>query len=204
MKSTIQYKDENGMDKLKYTKIKPTQDIYNEYFLDNKENSDNMNRAIEAWQDHLSTHVFDKKFIELSPEGTPIHNTTQEHYDYCKDAVCVNCGQSRLEIRWGDGNPFCSNAQKLNNISDTIKSEENLYFELLNSASIKLPKIIKEKFNDKIDAKTLVTLQTTYGYEVDIVAGILDIDIEPMMLDYEYHMAIHKENSKNKNLPKGK
>jgi alanyl-tRNA synthetase len=137
---------------------------------------------------------------------TPEIFRNEFQYNKFRNEKCEWCGNSREQIRWGKI-VECPNRPKLANkynnmgVADIISDEESTYFKLLNEAETKLPQIVK-KLGGIIDAKMLVKLQTTYGYEPDIVSTIMDIEIEKLMPEYETEMDVHRSKSRNKKFQK--
>lgn len=113
-----------------------------------------------------------------------------------REAKCLWCGRSREDVRW-DNLPYnCLKRPELNDPQVVLKEEEENYLKLLGKAEQEIPKLIKRiNGDDTLDGRTLSILHHTYGYEPEVVAGVIDFPNE-MLLEYHKEMEIERERSR--------
>jgi len=166
--------------------------IFDKYFR-NKPTFDDLEKASYAYhfrnRDDIHAHSFYDNLKSLNLDYAD--NSKKFLHEKCEW-----CCQSRIQIRWGD-NPKCGSRPKEANgsIAETLKDEETSYFALLERGKDDIPAMVKRKFGGTVSAEALFYCQTTLGYEPDIVSGIMDIDIEKMMPQYEVLMNEHRGKS---------
>lgn len=167
--------------------------IFDTYFKD-KPSFDDLEKACYAYhfksRDDIHAHSFYENLKSLDL------NFASDSPKFANER-CEWCGLNRDQIRWNDDDPRCKNRPKTANrsIAEVLNDEETTFFALLERGKDTIPQLINRKYNGIVTAESLFFCQTTLGYEPDIVSGIMDIDIEPMMAEYERLMNIHRSKS---------
>lgn len=122
--------------------------IVDQYFSDHTEAKDGVMKAYYAYH---APH------FRLTRDG---HNFTSGS----TGSKCSWCGRTRELVRWDDLPPECQNRPPDSDIAETVRTEEEKYFKLLEKAKVEVPKLIKRGVG-------LEQLYQTYGYDEETVKG---------------------------------
>lgn len=107
---------------------------------------------------------------------------------------CVWCGESREEIRYGEGSGICLERPQDANaeVSATIRLEEEKYFVTLKKAEYVVRNALSKQ---EMSGKLLAVLHHTYGFDPEVVGGIVDVP-ESMIREYNYEMDKERQRSR--------
>lgn len=121
-----------------------------------------------------------------------------------REDVCVNCGRSRVGVRWDDlthrcekyradiYNPLRLTSEQVVTIKGVLHAEEALFAKLNDRATREVPRIVAKL---GMSGETLAILHHTHGYCPETVAGPADVPPQ-VMADYLASMESERERSR--------
>ena len=108
-----------------------------------------------------------------------------------RGSKCQWCGRSREDVRYDALPPECASRPAIPDIEESIMSEEERAFDLLDRAATGVPKLVERH---GMSGKTLAMLHHTHGFDPETVSGIVDV---PPELLAEYHVEMDKERERS-------
>jgi hypothetical protein len=173
-------------------------DIYGKYFSSNP----SLGKAHYAYHDHQTVNHNAHRFpsglfqhkIDVQRNGHMM-TVNQDMPDRIRYEACIDCGRSRYDVRWDDLPGQCLSADARPSIQSVVYREEANFLEKLEEAQNVIPDILKKKFSGELTSESLFYLQSTTGYNPDIVAMFVEQNLEPLMPGFDALMDEHKRKS---------
>jgi len=152
-----------------------------------------MTTAFKYFEDHPSErdgvmkayYAYHAPHFRLEPKG---HNFGSA----LRESQCHWCGRSRETVRWDDLPAECCARPSLPDIEETIFSEEEKAFVLLERAVYDVPRLVSKL---GMSGDTLAILHHTHGFDAETVSCI--VDVSPQMLS-DYHVAMELERERSR------
>jgi hypothetical protein len=154
-------------------------DTVHQYFIDHPEHREGVWKAIFAY------HVPSEDVLQTGG-AHKFHGGARWHR-------CMWCRRSREEVRHDDLPPECqSRPAEFRSIADVLRDEEARYCALLARAVDVVPRVIAKK---GLSGETLAILHHTYGYDPEVVAGVVDV---PPVLMKAYYAKMEEERERSR------
>lgn len=109
-----------------------------------------------------------------------------------REAECQWCGRRREDVRHDDFPAPCLARPDLKGVDETIYSEEERAFELLDKAEAEVKRLVLRM---GVSGETLAILHHTHGYDPETVASIIDFP-EDILAEYHTRMEIERDRSR--------